>query len=97
MYILYTKNQRSAPSGLYRERYVTFLRYHNVVTLSRSVIGFIIHSSGQIGAAIASNSYCLKLIDQRYCFYSSSLFRYASAFHFSDSLIKELYGDFFSR
>jgi hypothetical protein len=40
------------------------------------VIASDIHCSGHIGAIIVSYSYCYKLMDQRYCFYSLSLFRY---------------------
>jgi hypothetical protein len=45
----------------------------------RSVITSFIYSSGHIGAVIASYSFCSKLIEKRYFFYSLSLFRYYSS------------------
>jgi hypothetical protein len=47
--------------------YVSALSY-NVLTLWRNVIASISYRSEQIGAVIASYSYCSKLMDQRYCF-----------------------------
>jgi hypothetical protein len=74
-------------------RYV-FALSHNSLTLLRSIITSNIYCSGHIGAIIASYSYCSKLIDQRYCFYLLSLFRYyPPAYHLTNSLSKEIEGD----
>jgi hypothetical protein len=53
------------------------------------MIASITYCSGQIGAAIASDSYCSKLLDQRYCYYSLlSLFcYYLSAFQLLQCLL----------
>jgi hypothetical protein len=53
-------------------RYV-FALLHNALTLLRSVIASFTYRSGHMGAVVASYSYCSKLIDQRYRFYSLSL------------------------
>jgi hypothetical protein len=60
-----------------------FVLLHNALTLLRSAIASLIYHSGHIGTMIASHSYFSKLIDQRYCFNSLSLFHYyVPAFHF---------------
>jgi hypothetical protein len=63
-----------------KHSYVTFLRYRiwygTALTLLSTVTVSIIYRFGHTGAVIASYSYCSKLIDQRYCSYSFSLFRY---------------------
>ncbi len=60
-----------------------FALLHNALTLLRSAFASLIYHSGHIGAMIASHSYFSKLIDQRYCFNSLSLFHYyVPAFHF---------------
>jgi hypothetical protein len=68
-------------SGISITIHYVFVLSHNAVTLIRSVIASIVYFSGHKGAVIASYSYCSKLIENRYYFYSLSLFRYClSAF-----------------
>ncbi len=63
-----------------------FALSHNALTLMRSVITSIIYRTGHIGAVIAFYSYCYKLTNQRYRFYSLALFcYYLPAFHFINS------------
>jgi hypothetical protein len=51
----------------------------------KSVIASIIYRSGHTDAKIAFYSYCSKLIDQHYCFFSLSPFR-SLLFNLSESL-----------
>jgi hypothetical protein len=58
----------------------------NALTLLGNVIACIIYRSRHIDANIDSYSYCSKLIDQRDCFYSLSLFcYYVPVFQFANS------------
>jgi hypothetical protein len=79
-------------------RYV-FALSNNSLTLLGSVIDSIIYRTRHIDAVIASYSYCSKLIDQHYCFYSLllSVIMYL-LFTSPIPLSKELEGDltFFS-
>jgi hypothetical protein len=63
-----------------------FALLHNALTLLGSAIASLIYRSGHIGAVIGSHSYFSKLINQRFCFNSLSLFHYyVPAFHFFKS------------